>query len=91
MSVAFQAPSKSAAIEIEDETKKVFVHRRAPSPYERGLINYGCGGHTEWFDYSAYAEVLEHIAPIGLRTSLRASLRWEGLMQGLDTITIDSQ
>ncbi len=87
MSVAFCASSKSVAAEIEDETKKAFAHRRGPSPYERGLINYGCGGHTEWFDHSAYAEIIEHVAPIGLRTSLRANLTWKDQMQGLDTIS----
>ena len=90
LSVAVHAPSKSAAIKIEDETKKAFAHRKAPSPYERGLISYGCGGHTEWFDYLAYADIIEHVATIGLCTSLRVSLTWKDQMQGLDMITIPS-
>ena len=85
MSMAFRASSKRDAAEMEDEIKNAFGHRNAPSPYNRGLIRYGCGGHTEWFDYSAYAEIIEHVAPIGLRKSLRTSLTWKDQMQGLDT------
>jgi len=82
MSVAFSVPaiSRKAALKIEDETKKAFAHCRVPSPYERGIISFGCSGHTEWFDYSAYAAIIEHLAPFEPRTSLRSSLTRQALM-----------
>lgn len=86
MSQAFRALSESVATEIEGEIKKAFDHGRVPSPYKRGLINYGCGGHTEWFDYGVYPAIIERLAPIGLYASLQASVTWKEQMQTLDAI-----
>lgn len=86
ISRAFRAPSESVATEIESEIKKTFDHSRVPSPYERGLINYGCGGHTEWFDYGIYPAIIERLTPIGLGASLHAGVTWKEQMQTLDAI-----
>ena len=85
MSLAFRVPSKRAAAEKEDEAKRAFAHHRAPSPYERGLISFGCGGHNEWFEYAAYAAIVEHLSSLGLRVNLRDSLSWKDQMRALDT------
>lgn len=86
-SMAFHVSSNSAARAIEKSIKKAFAARRVESPYNRGLINYGCGGHKEWFEHSAYAEIVEHLARHGPGVSLRASLTWMDLMQSLDSST----
>lgn len=89
-SMAFPATSKSRAIQIERETQKAFAHTKAPSPYKRGLISYGCGGHTEWFDYSAYAGIIRHLATFGAGKPLRTSLAWRAVTQGLDATATHS-
>lgn len=83
-SMAFDASSQSAAHAIEKEIKTIFSSRRVESPCQRGLINYGCGGHREWFEFEAYAQIVEHLSRHGTGMSLHASLTWKDHMQSLD-------
>ncbi|WP_426269230.1 GIY-YIG nuclease family protein [Dyella kyungheensis] len=83
-SMAFDASSQSAAHAIEKEIKSIFASHGVESPYQRGLINYGCGGHTEWFECEAYAQIVEHLSRNGTGISLHASLTWKDHMRSLD-------
>ena len=73
-SIAFPACSKSIALEIETKVKKDFADYQAPSPYERGLINYGVSGHTEWFDFSVYDDLFQCLSSLGQPYSLGSAI-----------------
>lgn len=81
MSLAFPAKSKRVAMQTEREIAKIFAHAKAQSPYKRGLISYGCGGHTEWYNFSIYCHINEYLTSSGSSTSLNASLSWKKTMQ----------
>lgn len=80
-SVAFAAGLESNARMIEQSTKQMYLKFQVPSPYHRGLIHFGCGGHTEWFDYSIYDELVDAISTNETSTTLEASMTWRGSLQ----------
>lgn len=57
--VCFESESNARAFEASALLK--FVEFRAPSPKDRGLISYGCAGHTEWFEVSIYDQLTDYL------------------------------
>ncbi len=49
---------KKDAAAIEASVKRQFAEFRTDSPWERGLIPYGSGGHTEWLSQDCYEAVV---------------------------------
>lgn len=68
-SKSFSINFESARIarDFEAAAKLKFAAFRVPSPRDRGLISYGCAGHTEWFDASVYDELSDYLC--GLQMS----------------------
>jgi hypothetical protein len=58
--------SESAARDVEATTLVKFAEFRAPSPRDRGLISYGCAGHTEWFEVSIYEQLTDYLFGLDL-------------------------
>jgi len=58
LSIAFNAKSESDARVIESSLKSRYLTFSVSSPYERGLIPWGSGGHTEWFQFNIYDELV---------------------------------
>jgi hypothetical protein len=81
-SVAFAAGSEFNARLIEQSYKKMYLPYQSPSPYCRKLIPYGCGGHTEWFEYSIYDELVKRLSANSVGVTLEASMIWRDLLQG---------
>ena len=73
-SIAFPARSRPIALEIEAKLKKDFANYKVPSPYERGLVNYGVGGHKEWFDFSIYDDLFQRLSSLGQPYSLGSAI-----------------
>jgi hypothetical protein len=61
-SVAFEARSAEDARLLEKTAKQLYTPLRVPSPYHRGLIPFGAGGHMEWFEYSIYDELCRYLS-----------------------------
>lgn len=53
--------SERIARDFEAAAKLKYESFRVPSPRDRGLISYGCAGHTEWFDPSIYDELSAYL------------------------------
>lgn len=83
LSMAFAAGSKSNARLIEQSNKQMYLKFQVPSPYHRGLIPFGCGGHTEWFEYSIYDEFVKSLSANGTRATLAASMAWYDSLQNV--------
>ena len=79
LSFASKVESKRCALDIERNIKQKFNAFKVVSPYERGLINYGCGGHTEWLDFAVYDELISYLGNLGKQISLNDSLEWSRL------------
>lgn len=73
--------SKKDAAAIETSVKHKFHAFSTVSPWERGLIPYGCGGHTEWFVQDCYQDVVSYLTseatrfPGGEMHTLRSALQ----------------
>lgn len=76
LSLAFPADSKVAALEIERTIMRQFANHSAPTPYDRNLIRYGCGGHKEWFHMETYEELVLAMSGANAKYTLRESLNW---------------
>ncbi|TAK91248.1 MAG: hypothetical protein EPO06_05705 [Burkholderiaceae bacterium] len=79
-SLAWRSVSESDARFIERSIKQTHSEFSVPSPYHRGLISFGCGGHKEWFAYSIYEQLLNSLSENRTSASLDASMAWQGLM-----------
>jgi hypothetical protein len=75
-SLAFKVDFKPKALQIEKTLKRLFAEYRVESPYRRGLIPFGCGGHTEWFSLSIYAHLVDALSVNVGGVTLANSLDW---------------
>jgi len=79
-SVAIHFDSKVQAMRAEAQVKKRFAAHRVESPFLRGLIPFGCYGHTEWLSTSQYADVLDSIAAARWPAPARATSLAEAIL-----------
>ncbi|HEX7642574.1 MAG TPA: hypothetical protein VF472_10260 [Burkholderiaceae bacterium] len=75
-SIAFDAGSEADARLLEKAAKQLYSKFQAPSPYHRGLIPYGCGGHKEWFDYSIYDDLVRYLSTDRSGFTLATAMTW---------------
>lgn len=75
-SMAFDMRSKADALSIEQFIKRTYSGNKVCSPYDEGKIPFGSGGHTEWFNYSIYQDVIDYLFNYGRGITLEKGMRW---------------
>jgi len=75
-SIAFDTGTGADARLLEKTVKQLHSLSRIPSPYHRGLIPYGCGGHSEWFDYSIYEKLICYLSAERSCFTLATAMTW---------------
>jgi hypothetical protein len=79
-SIAIELESMAHARTLEKSLLMEFSGSQVPSPVERGLIPYFCGGHSEWLSMSAYDDLHVKLGTTGVPRSLELHVNGEAAM-----------